>query len=38
MKWFNEDKGYGFIYVGDEEDHYFHVKTYRGALPTYEGR
>ncbi|WP_415663478.1 hypothetical protein [Vibrio rotiferianus] len=26
------------MYVGDEEDHYFHVKTYRGALPTYEGR
>ncbi|WP_416376258.1 cold-shock protein [Vibrio diabolicus] len=27
MKWFSQDKGYGFITSDDGQDHYFNVRS-----------
>ena len=31
VKWFSEQKGYGFVVDGSGTDHYFHVTDVRGA-------
>lgn len=33
VKWFRQDKGYGFITSRSGEDHYFHAKAIQGAIP-----
>lgn len=37
VKWFSEEKGYGFITDENNKDHYFHVSDVKGALLPEQG-
>src|SRR6185369_147981 len=38
VKWFSEEKGYGFIVDESGQDHHFHVSAVRGADVPRSGR
>lgn len=38
VKWFSEDKGYGFITDKNNEDYYFHVSDVKGVLLPVKGQ
>lgn len=38
VKWFSEDKGYGFITDRNNKDYYFHVSDIKGALLPEKGQ
>ncbi|VEA03536.1 cold shock protein [Salmonella enterica subsp. enterica serovar Sanjuan] len=38
VKWFSEEKGYGFITDKNNKDHYFHVSDVKGALLPRKGQ
>ena len=37
VKWFNREKGFGFITSWDAKDHYYNVRSVKGADLPYEG-
>lgn len=37
VKWFSKERGYGFIYVSNVGDHYFHVSDVTGASLPHDG-